>query len=328
MNTDKSSTHGHRLGTKPTTNTGVHSHGLTEAEARIAALEAQMANVILSITKLEANQPPPVPPSPEPPPIPGTQRTVWPGTGKTAFLALVADVTVGVIEMAAGTYAAWSCIINVTRPADKPLLIRPAAGAAVVFDGGGGGAPAFYVGWNSLASNITFDTAGTGGTFTLNNYTLGLAGLVMFKYATDVAVNGFRVRNCTGNVSQQTSHCLYMDSNGSQRSERITADNWDVVGPVNRWLSGLHIYHTPNVAGFTASGWTVSSLHRAAYVWSDATGIDIDGWTIDDCNATIDAQETAAGTVKNCTATDSGVTVPGSGYWTDASLVDGGGNSW
>lgn len=103
--TDKSSTHGHRLGTKPTTNTGVHSHGLTATDARIAALEAQMADAVLRITKLEGPTVPPgpgpVPPPIQPPVPPPIEPT--PGTGLAA--AIAATPVGGTLDITGKIYA-------------------------------------------------------------------------------------------------------------------------------------------------------------------------------------------------------------------------------
>jgi hypothetical protein len=295
-----------------------------EQGRRIAAdavLAAAIADLAGRVTKLEA---PVVPPPVIPPP--GQKVVAFSGTA-AQLVALMADTSVDVIEMVAGTYARWSAIINVARPTTRPLLVRPAG--AVIFDGTGmGGTPPFYVGWNSLASYITFDPAGTGGSFTIQNYAIAQIGLVDAKYTDHVTFNGIVVRNCTGTVSPQTSHCLYVESDGTHRSKAFTANGWDVVGPTNRYLNGVQTYHAPNVDGLTLHGWKVTNLHRAGYLYADATGVDIDGWTIADCDATFDAQDSASGTVRNCHATNSGTTKPGSGYWTDAALVDGGGNTW
>jgi hypothetical protein len=285
----------------------------------IAALAARVA-------ALEGAPAPTPTPDPTPPPVPGQKVVPFSGTA-AQFTALIADTTVDVIEIAAGTYLRWSVILNTDRTA-RPLLVRPAAGAAVIFDGMGISAPPFYVGWNSLCAHVTFDPAGTGGSFTLQNYSLGQIGLVDMKHVSDVTFNAFIVRNCTGTVSAQTTHCLYVESDGTHRSARVTANGWNVVGPSNRYLCGVQTYHEPNVDGLTLHGWTVTGLHRAAYLWADATGIDVDGWTISSCDATFDAEETASGTIKNCHATNSGKTVFGSGYLTDKAIVDGGGNSW
>jgi hypothetical protein len=82
--TNPIASHTHTVSGKRTTAAGGHSHGLTATDtalaaavARITALEASMANVVLSITQIQQSLPPPVPPPIEP--TPGTQITVTAG---------------------------------------------------------------------------------------------------------------------------------------------------------------------------------------------------------------------------------------------------------
>lgn len=267
-----------------------------------------------------------VEPTPEPPPPTG--KVVRFKGGASALVTLAKDLSVDVVELDGGTYTQWVCFLDVARPADRPLLIRPVPGAAVIFDGGGGSSPAFRIGWRTLASYVTLE-----GPFTIQNYALGLSGLVMASWFDHVAFNGVRVRNVGGTESPQTTHALYVSSaneggaTGHPKSHHITANGWDIVGPANRYLSGLHIYHDPNADHIEAKGWTVSSLHRAVYAYSDATNILIDGWSITDCNATIDNWGgTAQGVVSNCRAVRSGPIAPGQGSWKAGPLVSGGGN--
>jgi len=71
MKTNWFAAHKHSISGKPTTATAGHSHELDEVEAALAKLEAQMGDVILRITKLEAPPvTPPAPPPVEPPPTP------------------------------------------------------------------------------------------------------------------------------------------------------------------------------------------------------------------------------------------------------------------
>lgn len=290
-----------------------------------------MANVILRLTAVEAHFTPPAPPS-------GGVIAQFPGTGpntSAAFLALMANMNIDTIEMAAGSYTGWHLYVRLSRAA-RPLLIRPAAGAAVTFAGDGTGAGLLYLGTNvgapgypSFATDyITMDAAGTGGSFTATGYTLGGTGLVMTGWVNHVTVNGLIVRNITGAAGGSTSHCLYVNTDDTHRGQNITANGWDIAFTGSRLVNGVQTYHTPNAQGVTLHGWTISGCHRAGYIWADGSGIDIDGWTIANCDATFDAQGTAAGSVKNCHATNSGTTTPGSGYWTDAFLTDGGGNTW
>ena len=245
-----------------------------------------------------------------------------------------------VIEMAGGVYPKWACFlgafnINAARPATRPLLVRPANGAAVVWDGTGTvNTPPFRIGWNALASYITFDAAG--GSFTAQNYQLGKVGLVMARYYDHITFNGLIVRNVEGGFGdgipgqQQHSHALYLSTDGTHRSKSFTANGWDVVGPANRMLNGLQTDGSPNADGVIAKGWKVRSLHRAVYAWSDPTGLVIDGWDIADCNVTVDnnkGQQTSQGVVSNCKAVNAGPLAVGQGMWGGTRLVSGGGNT-
>ena len=301
----------------------------TEAKSRReqdAVLATAIASLSARVYALEhpGVVTPPVDPPVTPPPTGQVVKSFNPSMGGPAELLVLAhDPKVDVIELT-GTFPRWSIMFDVGRTALNPLLIRPASGAAVVFDGGGSSTPPFYVGWQSPTSYVTIDAAG--GSITISSYQIKQIGLVDAKYTDHVTFNGLTIRNCGGTVSAQTSHCLYIESDGTHRSKAFTANGWDVIGPSNRFLNGIQTYHSPNVDGLVAHGWKVSSLHRAAYLWADASGVDIDGWTITDCDATIDAQEQAKGTVKNCRAKNSGSISSGLGYWKTSTLLDGGGN--
>lgn len=283
--------------------------------ARVAAIEASVAALTARVAALEAPVPPPT----------GVVRP-FPGTGSNtpaAFIAMMRDMTLDVIEIAAGTYTGWNLNVKDLSRAARPLTIRPAG--AVIFDGGGMSSGLLYL--NTLVGagtptipveDITFT-----GPFTVRNYALGATGLVLTGWVKRVTLNGFIVRNVTG--SGNTSHALYVNSDEAHRSSAITANGWDVLCS-NRTISALQTYHEPQVDGLTAIGWKVAGCHRATYLYHNATGITVDGWTIADCNATIDAEGVATGVVKNCTATNSGPLAKGQGYWLAAGILDGGGN--
>jgi hypothetical protein len=264
----------------------------------------------------------------------------FPGSGAStpaALLTLMSNTAYDVIEIAAGTYSQWACFVNVDRTSAHPLLIRPAANAAVIWDGTGlnDGSPPWRIGWNSLASYITWDPAGTGGSFKIQNYTIGMAGLVMTKYINHVTFNGVIVRDCNGGyggAAPQHTHCVYLGTDTTtppHRSQYWVSNSWDVIGPSNRYFNGFQTDHAPNTDHVIANSWTVSSLHRAVYAYADPTDLTIDGWTIADCDATIDNDgDTATGVVSNCHSTNSGPLTPGSGQWTaNGLLVSGGGNT-
>ncbi len=258
----------------------------------------------------------------------------FPGNGPataTALVAMMANTNISVIEIAGGTYAGWYAFVNIDRTAAHPLLVRPAPGANVVWDGTGlNNSPPWRIGWDSKASYITFDPAGTGGSFTIQNYVIGLAGLVMSRYTDHVTFNGVTVHGCYGTVSPQTSHTVYLDTDGTHRSQYWTSNNWTVIGPANRYLNGFQTEHGPNADHVRADNWVVTSVHRAAYLYGNATDVHIDGWTISNSDGTIDNQygDGTTGEISNSTATNSGPMQPGQGYWlNNGRVLDGGGNA-
>jgi hypothetical protein len=323
------------------TDSSSHTHNLTETDAALAAVTDTMSGLATRVGSLEARvakleaAPPVDPPPVDPPPVTGKVAKLPAGASAAAFLALAKDLSIDVIELAAGTYPGLG-FPDVDRTSAHPLLVRPAPGAAVIWDGTGTiNAPLARIGWSSKASYITFDPAGTGGSFTAQNYKLGKAGLVMGRSFDHITFNGLIVRNVEGGFGdgipgqQQHTHAVYLMGNAG-RSKAWTSNGWDVVGPANRMLNGLQTDGSPNADGVTAKGWKVRSLHRAVYAWSDPTGLVIDGWDIADCNVTIDNNKggtNAQGVVSNCKAINSGPLAVGAGWWGGTRLVSGGGNS-
>lgn len=299
-------------------------------QGKIAALEASMANVVLSITKIQGQITPPVPPPVEPPPVAGVAH--FPGIGantQEAFLALVADMAIDVIEMAAGTYSGWHDLaVNVDRTS-RPLLVRPAAGAAVIWDGNAGsGDGLFYPGWSSKCAYITFDPAGTGGSFTIQNFALTQTGLISTAYVDHFAANGFRVVNCTAPTTNgQTAWAVYVATDGTHRGNAQTFNDWTFDTGSDGKVNGLQLYHAPQATGVTALRWKVNQNVSTRCRWGfvgrhDATGVVIDGWQIAHTVYPFDSQG-PAGTVSHMTSTDS--TNP---PIIDSPMTDGGGNSW
>ena len=263
--------------------------------------------------------------------------TPFPGSGPrtaAALKAMIENINVEIIEIAAGPYTGFSVYIGIDRTSAHPLVIRPAPGAAVIFDGSGtGGVGLFYFGSfigqaRGKTSYITVDAAGTGGSFAATNYSIIDTGLVCTGWASHITVNGFTVTNCTGTPSQTSSHMVYVSSDGVHRGDHITANGWNVTGDVARTLNGLQTFHEPNADTVVAHSWTVTKLHRWMYLWADATLIDIDGWNGTNCDASVDAQQSSSGVVKNCNGHGScGPLAPGSGQWGNLAVTDGGGNT-
>jgi hypothetical protein len=260
----------------------------------------------------------------------------FPATGTQAqFVALMKDMSVDVIEIAAGTYTGWHIggsgqpIFAISRAA-RPLLVRPAPGAAVVWNGAGtAGDGWFYAGdWHTGGSTITdyitFDPAGTGGSFTLQNYALGQSGLVSTFWTDHVTFNGFRVRNVTGIAGGQTSWAVYLSSDDTHRGGNLTFNNWNVAVSGHS-ISGFQAYHATSglPIGVTLKGWIVDGAHVAMLAWGDVSGVDVENWIITNSDYAVNTDGIAAGILKNNTAS-------GSTYAPiiKAPFVDGGGNVW
>lgn len=269
----------------------------------------------------------------------------FPGSGANttaAFLTMVADLTNDVIEMANGTYAWTDVAININR-SSRPLIIRPASGATVTFDGTGlgSGTGVFYIGADSsnggntgLASYITF--AGlVGGVqqFVIQNYTIGQTGLIYTQWISHVEISGFKVRTCHGIAA--TSHCLYISSDGSHAPDHVIANDWDVDPDAgSRNITGLQLYHPPQVLTFTALRWTINRAFWGFVGRYSATGVTIANWTVTNTGKfdsssgntgiVFDCQG-PAGTVSNMTSTGSPA---GTNHIVQSPMVEGSGNSW
>lgn len=257
-----------------------------------------------------------------------------PGT-PAQFLALMADMTIDVIEMVAGTYSGWHLFATGVDRTARPLLVRPAPGAAVIWDGADGVVPGgsvssglFYFGWTDKAAYITFDPAETGGSFRIQNYRIADTGLVATAWVEHFTMNAFTVRGCTAPATNGwTAHCVYVSSDGVHRGANVTFNDWDVATGDGLFNPDLEVSHTPGCAGVTAYRWkcdgTAATHSRMGFACGfDSTGILVDGFTFTNLLTPCNASDTCTGTVRNCTA--SGCGAPSFG----PPLTDGGGNSW
>jgi hypothetical protein len=242
-------------------------------------------------------------------------------TGTAAqFLALMNDMTVDVLEMQAGTYHfAGQLVINIDR-SSRPLTIRPAAGATVIFKGDQPGADwgQFYFGDSGgQAAYITMQG------FIFDGYTLAGTAVVWVGNAHHITLNNMTVRNTTAAAGRQIYiWALYISYDNGVAAQNITADNWTVLGDgtfsayqVGQPVLSQHIY---------ASGWTVSHCAFAIYVYNLASDLRIDSWTISDTTwngASVHFGDQNTGTFSTIHATNSGGLVRGA-------MTDGGGNIW
>jgi hypothetical protein len=274
-------------------------------------------------------------------PVPGGGTIAsFPTTGGTAaaFLALASNMNIDTIEMAAGTYK-WPTLGLTTRytvnRSSRPLLVRPAAGATVIWDGTGiGGDGWFYCGdWttggSSIASYLTFDPAGTGGSFNLQNYTLGQHGLVQTEWTSHCTFNGFNVTGCTGQGG--TSWCIYVSSDGTHRGDNLTFRNWNFSGSGNTmgFFQSFSNYNSDTglPTSCVVNSNTIDHAYVALLAWGDSgttgAGFTFNGNVMTHCTYALDFKDSATGTYLNNTSTGS----LNSSILTAAGMTNGGGNS-
>jgi hypothetical protein len=259
--------------------------------------------------------------------LPLTQRIVAfrPSQSAATFLALLRSESVDVIELN-GTYHLPCVNIDIDRT--RPVVVRPAVGAMVVFSGVNvdGSRAQFEFGCHGVAGNITMQG------LIFDGYTLGQQGIIYALNCHDITLNDMVVRNsrCNGTTAKPYhAWAIYLSSTLTAHSTNFTANRWTVDGSA-REMSALQVYGGSHV---TAVGWTVTNACLAVYASSDRgplTDFVLDRWTI--CNTGALGWGTtngvsvyidnASGRFSNMRGTASGVLV----NLGTPKLTDGGGN--
>ena len=255
-----------------------------------------------------------------PPPDASTGKVVKLGPSATAsqILAAIADNSVDVVELSAGTYSPGRVSVDVDRT--RPVVVRPAGGATVIWKGDSSGAGAFLFGLSSRAGRVTLDG------LIFDGFNLGDTGVIWVGNAHDLALNHITVRNSTGHAAY--SWALYLSTAGGVGPSNIVANDWVVAGAGTRSLSAMTSEHTPNAHGATLHRWNVKNVALAVWAGSDATGLDFADWTIDNAGWAAHANDAVwfqnvKGSFKNVNLTSSGPLQNVSGTMTDL-----GGNTW
>jgi hypothetical protein len=256
-----------------------------------------------------------------PPPLSGLKIVQFDPSGTQAqFLALMKDMTIDVIEMRAGTYhLGGQMVININR-SSRPLTIRPAAGATVIFEGDQPGAAwgQFYFGdLGGQAAYITMEG------FIFDGYTLAGTAVVWVGNAHHITLNNMTVRNTTAAAGHQIYiWALYISYDNGVAPQNITADNWTVLG--NGTFSAYQVGQPVLSQHIHASGWTVAHCAFAIYAYNLVSDLVIDNWTISDTTwsgVSVHFGVQTTGTFSNIHGTSSGGLVRGA-------MTDGSGNSW
>ena len=246
------------------------------------------------------------------PPLPLTQRVVSFTTSdtKSTFLTLLADESVDVIEMAAGTYHLPFMEIIIDRT--RPVVVRPATGATVILSGTNIGVlPQFEFGVGGVAGNITMQG------LIFDGYVLGQHGIVQALNCHDITLNNMVVRNsrCDGTTAQPLhSWAIYLTATQTVFPTNFTANNWTIEAS-DRQMSALQVFGGNHII-FT--GWKVSNAFYAVYASGASRGpitdFVLDGWTISNtsgptwgsANVSV-AIEVASGKISNMNTTSSGI---------------------
>ena len=275
MNTDKSSTHGHRVGSTPTTNTGVHSHSLTAVDAEIAALKARVA-------ALEAAPPPPPP------------GNVVKVATVPALLATLADDTVDEIVMEDGRYeiaaaslkAPTSLWISKRYAArTRPVLVRAETIGEVTFDA----KQERY--WGGITFNDGAHDQTWRGFRWVNGEATGTGVVTIGAYQNLAPVHRIRMEDCFigefwGSDTENHGHGVYVSHAMGGPHTNLVFDRVNVTDIGNHIGGGFHIYHDSydgevaslpgyyNVEGLIVRNSVYTGCRVGVYVWAH-TGQDM-----------------------------------------------------
>jgi hypothetical protein len=188
------------------------------------------------------------------------------------FVAAINDSSVDVIELAAGTYSPGGIKVNANRT--RPVLVRPAAGATVVFANGTDAA--FTFGYGGVAANIALDG------LIFDGYRIGSIGIIWLGNAHDIRLTNITVRNSQATSDPTMSWALYLSYDAGVGASSITADNWTVTGS-GRGISALQVQYAALHSHVHMSGWNVSHCAFAIYANANASDLVFSNWTITDC---------------------------------------------
>ncbi len=260
----------------------------------------------------------------------GSVRRVSPSISVSSFRALVANPSVGVIEMSGGVYHSWRWALITRR---TPLVIRPAPGATVTFDATNDrrySDPAFYF---SGAAHITLD--GCPGRFVFQHYLLGQTGVFLLIGSSYITARCVTVRYvaATSASNSTNTHVVYV----SRGSHDLMFNGFSLSHlqassvPGGRYgVSGLHVYtggSGASVYHLTARNWTVANANWALVLRNHTAGVNISGWRVSDSGhgtgVAMDFGSDNTGTVSNS------VTRASVGRAVIVGRIsNGGGNSW
>lgn len=317
--------------------------GSTLAGTALAPITLQPGQ---QVTIIAANLPTPAP-SPTPPPTPNPTPTSTPTPRPTLtptptpglvvrsfngtqaqFTALLSDMSIDVIELAAGTRAWDKVQVNVDRTA-RPLTVRPATGATVTFVGPGKTTEGvFFFGSSSTAKWITFDG------FAFDGISLSQCGVFEVRSTSHVTLRNMTFRNLRRDPAYSDkpykSWAAYIS--GAHRHDALVLDRWTMLAPaVSRDVSGIQIASGTVPSGSVSlTNIALTNYVYALYAEVPISALTLDGWTLANTgnhSTPASIRFTAAaisGSYRNIHATGSDPLLNQS----TGTMVNGGGNSW
>ncbi len=252
-------------------------------------------------------------PTPTPVPTPTPSRVIVVSTA-TGFQTALADNTVDVLQVAAGSYSWPAIYINTDRT--RPIVVTA---SGVTFNGGSGGR--FYFGLGGVASHMDFEFAGA----TFSGFSLGSTGIVWMGNVHDITFNGPTVQNSSTTGDPINSWALYLSVDAGVSPQNVTANDWTVRG-INRTISALQVGHPPStMANITAKRWVVDSASYAIYAYGTVSGLTVDGWTVTNSQRADRPYTVFFGS--GVTGTDSNMHVQ-TGLESQGGMTAGSGNVW
>lgn len=272
--------------------------------------------------KPDPTAPDPTPkPDPTDPPSSGeVVKTFGPSLKASTLEAAASDMDIDVIELTSGTYKLGDSVYFDVDRTNRPLKIRPASGATVIFAGSGSATEGgqFFFGLNKRAKWIKMSG------FTFDGYLLAQAGIFELRQSSQVTLTGMTIRDITRDTSHSDKAYKTWAAYISRSNTDVLASGWKIIGSGRDW-SGIQIDSGTSASDIHLINMTMSNLDYAFYENVPTTGLVLDGWTVTGCgeNGTAISFHEASGVYKNMTGNSSGgINVNGSG------MKSGGGIDW
>ena len=252
---------------------------------------------------------------------------------EATFLSKTLDMTIDVIELAAGDYDWQDVHIDVDRTS-RPLAIQTAVGAEVNFVG-----PAtttgsiFYLGNSTMTKWVTFD--GSLGAMVFKDFALAQSGVIEPRGTDHCTFKGLTFQNLSRDGAYAThpyqSWCFYISGAGSGGNDHLLIDQCRFAAPaVARDISAIQVASSGSHGAITITNvLEMTNYDYGFYAEQPTSALTLNNWTMDNTgNSPTPAsiRFTAAaisGSYSNITATSSDPLLDDS----TGTMVDGGGNT-